>query len=215
MEMKRSSCLIFAIIALILTTAAGTVRAQSTNRDNPTPLTSNEVIGSFGDPEEGTKEYFYSFTAGPGDLTITFDLKGRDRDASGSVAYELLQGNGSEGDPILCCEFAQMGGGTTGRSVASVKLNRRQRVILHLTNAIYRGGSFNARFSGTAISFNGPTNGGYNDGNGRGNNNNDQGRGNRGDQLEVPSTGILHIRMKNGTTQDINLSRVREVTVRQ
>lgn len=209
--MKRSTYLMFGIFAMILAASAGTISAQSTDRDNPTPLTSSEVSGSFADPDQGAKEYFYSFTAGPGDLTITFDLKGRDRDASGSVAFELLQGNASEGAPLLCCEFAQMGGGTTGRSVASVKLTKRQRVILHLTNSIYRGGSFNVRFSGAAVSFGGSSAGG------RPGNDRDENRGRGaagGDVIAVPSNGTLHIKMKNGTTQDIDLNLVRNITVR-
>jgi len=209
--------LISALFAASLLAAQASF-AQSTNRDDPTPLTSNEVSGNFDDPERGAKEYFYSFTAGPGDLTITFDLKGRDRDASGSVAYELLPSNGSEGDPILCCEYAQTGGGTTGRSVANVKLTRRQNVILHLTNSIYRGGSFNVRFSGAPISFGGAA-AGRGDG---GNTGEDRGRGegyghgnnHGGDPVEVPASGILHIRMKDGTVRDIDLSRVRSITVK-
>ncbi len=208
------------MFALIFTIATGTLFAQSTDRDNPTPLNSSEVSGSFRDADQGSKEFFYSFTAGPGDLTITFDLKGRNRDDSGSVAYELLQGNASEESPLLCCEYAQMGGGTTGRSVASVKLSKRQRVILHLTNSLNGGGIFNARFSGTGLSVGGTSTGGgtgnggndrdNNDGNGRG------GRDNRGgENVAVPASGTLHIRMKNGTTKDIDLSLIKSITIRQ
>jgi hypothetical protein len=220
---------IFSALAVVM--AAGAVSfSQSTNRDNPTPINSSEVSGNFTDPDNGAKEYFYSFTAGPGDLTLTVDLKGRDRDSSGSMAYELLKGNGSEDGPILCCEYAQMGGGTTGRSVASVKLTRRQTVVLHLTNSMYRGGSFNIRFSGTASGGTNPGNGGFgngsggqghdNDGYGNGDYGNGSGGGqgrdrSNGDAVDVPQSGILHIRMKNGTVQDINLSRVRSITVRQ
>lgn len=207
--MKKTFLLISGL--LIFFAATNITFAQSTDRDHPTPLNSSEVSGSFGDADQGNKEFFYSFTAGPGDLTITFDLKGRNRDASGSVAFELLQGNGSEGDPLLCCEYAQMGGGATGRAVASVKLARRQTVILHLTNTLYVGGTFNVRLSGAAISFGGQTDG-------RGNNDinlNGQGRGNRGgEQISVPASGTLHIRMKNGSSKDIDLSLVRDISVR-
>ena len=219
---------IFAALAVVM--AAGAVSfSQSTNRDNPTPINSSEVSGSFPDPDNGAKEYFYSFTAGPGDLTLTVDLKGRDRDASGSMAYELLKGNASEDGPLLCCEYAEMGGGNTGRSVSNVKLTRRQTVVLHLTNSMYRGGSFNIRFSGTAAPGGG--NGGFGNGSGGGPGHDGAGNGNggfgngsgggpgrdrsEGNAVDVPETGILHIRMKNGTVQDIDLSRIRSITVRQ
>ena len=35
-----------------------------------------------------------------------------------------------------------------------------------------------------------------------------------GETVNVPENGILHIRMKNGTSQDIDLSRVRNISVR-
>jgi hypothetical protein len=228
--MKRYYSILAALAVVIAASAVSF--SQSTNRDNPTPISSSEVSGNFTDPDRGAKEYFYSFTAGPGDLTLTVDLKGRDRDSSGSMAYELLKGNASEEGPILCCEYAQMGGGTTGRSVASVKLTRRQTVVLHLTNSMYRGGSFNIRFSGTASSGGmNSGNGGFGNGSGAGPGHDNAGNGNggfgngsgggpdrdrsAGDPVDVPQTGILHIRMKNGTVQDIDLSRVRSITVRQ
>ena len=210
--MKHPKFLIFAVFAIILITAAGTTFAQSTDRDHPTPLNSSEVSGSFGAQKEGNKEIFYSFTAGPGDLTITIDVKGRNRDASGSMAFELLQGNGSEENPLLCCEYAQMGGGKTGRGAATVKLTRRQTVILHLTNSFYGGGIFNVRLSGRLSSAAlQQADGGYSDGGSNG----QPVRGNRGgEQINVPASGTLHIRMKNGTTKDIDLNLIQNITVR-
>lgn len=198
------------IAGLLMFAATNATFAQSTDRDRPTPMNSYEVSGNFRDPDVGAKEYFYSFTAGPGELTLTVDLKGRDQDASGSMAYELLKGNGSEAGPLLCCEFAQMGGGATGRSVASVKLTRRQTVVLHLTNSIYRGGSFNVRFSGPAVSSFGKGSGG-----GPGKVIDSGGDSRNGESVIVPSSGTLHIRMKDGSTKDVDLSRIRSISVRQ
>src|SRR5580765_588104 len=167
--MKRSNYLVFAIFALILTTAAGTTFAQSTERDNPTPITSNEITGSFIDHQkDNDKEGFYSFTAGPGELTITFDVKRRRQGDMASISFELLPRNGSS-TALLCCEGAQSGEGGTGREIATVKLTKRQTVIFHVTNASVGGGSFDARFSGAGISFGGTTGtGGFGDLNGNG-----------------------------------------------
>jgi len=211
--MKYPRFLIFAIFSVILTFAAGTSFAQSTDRDNPTPLNSSEVSGVFGDhQQDGNKEIFYSFTAGPGELTITFDIKRRSRDdGMAGVSFELLQRNGSSSAPLICCEGVQTGDGGTGREVASVKLVRRQAVILHITNASNGGGTFNVRLTGGATSFEAPATGGY----GVGNDNNEPERGYRGnDRIDVPTSGTLHIKMKNGTTQDINLNRVSSISVR-
>ncbi len=204
--MKRLDFFYFAIFTIIIAAATNTSFAQSTNRDNPTPLNSGEISGSMNDHNE---EHFYSFTAGPGELTITVDVKAN-RDDIGVLNFELLGRNAST--PVACCYFAQGDGGGTGRETASVKLTKRQTVILHTTNGPVGGGTFHARLSGAATSFGGPIGGGgYNDGNNIG-----QGRGNRGgEQVSVPASGTLHIRMKNGTTKDIDLSLIQNITVRQ
>ena len=45
--------------------------AQSTDRDNPTPLTTNEIRGK----GITNKVYYYKFDAGPGELVLTVDGK--------------------------------------------------------------------------------------------------------------------------------------------
>jgi hypothetical protein len=127
---------------LVLLTAAGSVAAQSTDRDHPTPLKSTEIQG---DADGSGTEYFYSFVAGPGKLTITLDVKSLD--GTVAIPYELLDKNADKA--IICCAFAQAdSGGETGRSVESAKLEKRQTVILHLTmNKIYKG-TYRVRLSG-------------------------------------------------------------------
>ncbi|MEP6848766.1 MAG: hypothetical protein ABI999_07905 [Acidobacteriota bacterium] len=213
--MKHSHFLIFSILSVILSLAVVSSFGQSTDRDNPTPLSSSEISGVLDDHQrDGNKETFYSFTAGPGEVTITFDVKRRNRDSGAGVAFEVLPRNGSS-TPLLCCEYVQSGDGGTGREVATLKLARRQVVILHITNASNGGGSFTARLSG-ATSFGGSTSGGgYGDVSDN-DNDNSRGRGDRdsSNKIDVPATGMLHIRMKNGTSQDIDLSRVRNISVR-
>jgi hypothetical protein len=200
--MKRSVCLMFGL-ALILA-LAGMVSAQSSDRDRPTVLTSGEISGSL---NNHNGESFYSFTAGPGELTLTVDVTVNHRSDEtqiGVLNFELLGRDASTS--ILCCEFAQTGDSGTGRDVKSVRLTRRQTVILHTTTGPVGGGTFRVRLSG-ANSFSGANvTGGYD---------NNRDRSNRdGEQITVPETGILHIRMKNGTTQDIDLNRVRNISVR-
>ena len=47
--MHRPKFLFFVIFALILTAAAGTSLAQSTDRDHPMPLNSGEISGNMND----------------------------------------------------------------------------------------------------------------------------------------------------------------------
>ena len=197
-------------LALILA-LAGMASAQSSDRDNPTVLSSGEISGSL---NNHNGESFYSFTAGPGELTITVDVTvnhRRDETQIGVLHFELLGRDASTS--LLCCEFAQTGESGTGRDVKTVKFTRRQTVILHTTNGPVGGGTFRVRLSG-ANSFNGSTLRGG-DNNNDNNTDNNRDRGNRdGEQITVPENGILHIRMKDGTSQDINLNRVRNISVR-
>lgn len=203
--MKRSSSLVFGIFAIIMAVTVGTSFAQSSGRDNPTPLNSGEISGNMNDHK---RETFYSFTAGPGAVTITVDVSAN-RDEQGLLNFDVLARNGRTS--LACCYYAQGNGGGTGRRVATFKLAKRQVVILHTTNGPIGGGTFRIRLNG-ATSFSGAVTGG---GGNNDNNDNDQGRGNRDvDQIIVPASGILHIQMKNGTTQDINLNLVRNISVR-
>lgn len=196
------------IFALILATSVVTASAQSTDRDNPMPLNSSEISGNMNDLN---RETFYSFTAGPGEVTVTVDVNAK-RENQGLLTFEVLGRDGATN--LACCYGAQGNDGGTGREIATFKLARRQVVILHTTNGPIGGGTFRIRLTG-ATSFSGTSGtGGFNDLNG-GSRDHDRDGGNGGnEQIEVPSTGILHIRMKNGTTQDINLNRVRSISVR-
>ncbi|MEP6946523.1 MAG: hypothetical protein ABJA02_11445 [Acidobacteriota bacterium] len=140
--MKRSNFLIFGIFALIVAASAVTVLAQSSGRDNPTAMTSNELSGSL---NPNNLENYYSFTAGPGELTITVEVQARHEDI-GVLNFELLGRNASTA--LLCCEFAQGDNGGTGRDVKTIKLAKRQSIILHTTTGPVGGGTFHIRFSG-------------------------------------------------------------------
>lgn len=138
--MKKSLMLVMSL--LLLVAAAGSVAAQSTDRDHPTLLKSNEIRGV---ADGSGHEYFYSFVAGPGKLTITVDVKSAD--GTVAIPYELLDSNADKA--IICCAFAQAdSGGESGRSVESADLDKQQVVVLHLTmNKIYRG-TYRVRLSG-------------------------------------------------------------------
>jgi ABC-type glycerol-3-phosphate transport system substrate-binding protein len=140
MKMKKS--LLLATSLLMLIAASGSAFAQSTNRDHPTPLRSDEIRGELNGDEI---EYFYSFTAGPGELTITVDVKSSD--GTTGINFELLDSDANK--QLICCEGAQADStGTSGRDVKSIKLGKRQTVILHLTPFKYGRGTYRVRFSG-------------------------------------------------------------------
>jgi hypothetical protein len=84
----RHALVITSVLFVVLACGAG-VSAQepSTDMDAPTPFTSNEVKGA------GTSdktEYFYSFKAGPGEVTLTFDVKADKGANLHGFDYEVL-----------------------------------------------------------------------------------------------------------------------------
>jgi hypothetical protein len=212
-QMRRSNFLFPALLLLAAIALSGSASAQSSKRDNPTALTSGDLRGSL---NNHNGENFYKFTAGPGELTIVVDVEvnhRQDETQIGVLNFEFLGRDASTS--LLCCEFAQTDGSGTGRVTKSVRLTTRQTVILHTTNGPVGGGTFRVRISG-ANSFSGSNLGGAYNNNNDNNNGNDRDRSNRGgDHIEVPANGILHIRMKDGTSRDIDLSRVSNITVRQ
>ena len=138
--MKKRLLLAAGLLALI--TANGSAFAQSIDRDHPTPFTSDEIKGELKGEEI---EYFYSFTAGPGEVTLTVDVKSSD--GTTGTAFELLDSNANK--VLICCEYAQADStGTTGRDVKSIRLGKRQTVILHLTPFKYGAGTYRVRISG-------------------------------------------------------------------
>ncbi|HZS45625.1 MAG TPA: hypothetical protein VFC63_11015 [Blastocatellia bacterium] len=135
------ACFLCAILSL-----SGSTVAQSSDRDNPTRLTTNEITGNL---DGSGNEYFYSFLAGPGELTITVDVKSSSGQAL--LNFELLDKNAATS--LICCEFAQADGdGQSGRDVKSVKLAKQQRVVLHTTIGKSGNGTFRIRFAG-AIAY--------------------------------------------------------------
>jgi hypothetical protein len=138
--MKKS--LLLASSLLLIIAATGSAFAQSTNRDHPTALTSNEIRGEL---NGGEIEYFFSFTAGPGEVTITVDVKSSD--GTTGTNFELLDRDANK--QLICCEYAQADStGTTGRNVKSIKLGERQTVVLHLTPFKIGHGTYRVRITG-------------------------------------------------------------------
>lgn len=194
--MKRNLLPVLSLLLAIF--AASAAVAQSGDRDRPTPINSNELRGVL---NSDGGEFFYSFTAGPGDLTITVEVKSSD--GTLAMPFELLAANGA--DAVLCCEYAQADAtGETGRVVKTVRIRSRRTLILHLTENKYGAGTFFVRFGG-AVAFAGrsePAQGsriGYSGADSR---------------MGMPTNGTLHITMRDGSTKEIDLSLVQELSVR-
>ena len=107
---------------LALTGSADAVRAQSIDRDNPSPLTSNELRG------QGigkNVEYFHTFLAGPGEIVLTSDVRAK----SGSTFFETLLFN------MDAQELGVIRYGPTMRSerkITRIQIAQQQPVLLQI-----------------------------------------------------------------------------------
>jgi hypothetical protein len=134
----------FAATLFMLLACLGPASAQSTDRDNPTPLASNEIKGE-GPGKDA--EYYYSFTAGPGEVTITVDLKATAY--STAVRFELLDADSKQ----LLAHNMNATSARAERVVERVKVREKQTVILKLV-LDSNTGEYMVRLSG-AVKFGG------------------------------------------------------------
>jgi hypothetical protein len=120
---------ITAAILFVMATSVSFARAQdtpSTDRDNPTPFTSNVVTG---DGVDEKTEYFYSFNAGPGEVTITLDVKAEKGTAVSSVDLALFDAKSKK----LVSTYANPDHGSSKRVVETVKVRGTQTLLLEVT----------------------------------------------------------------------------------
>ena len=241
--MKRKRILLLGLL-FIVATAMG-AHAQSQDRDNPTPFASNTIKGS----GTGKKvEYFYSFTAGPGEVAITVDLKAKAGSTNADV--EIFDEDGSKTFYYYPNATSQ-----NEHAVKRFTLNNKQLLILRLA-LDSSAGAYSIKLAGpvefaaatpatdpqtpgadtstaassageqtqpmtdmpqpdpsTATPADAPTDATPK-----------PGKGSKfdlalnllqttGTHFGLPTSGILHVVMKDGTTQDIDLSKVKSASV--
>lgn len=229
---------------LIVFSLNGSALAQSGDRDNPTPLASNMIKGT----GTGKKvEYYYSFTAGPGEVIVTIDLKAKSGSTNADV--EIFDG---ESEKVF---YNYPGATSTSeRHVKKFSLSSKQQLLLRL--AFDRdAGEYVIKLAGpvelaapaptaetvmapadsaaapapteeatppatdtpapdpsTATPIEGSTA--------------KPGKGSKfdlglnlmqtvGTHFGLPTSGMLHIVMKDGTTQDVDLSKVKSASVKK
>lgn len=124
---KAALTLLLLVVCAISAAARDQTRpAPSTDRDNPTPLASNVITG---DGVDEKTEYFYSFTAGPGDVNVTLDVKAEKGTAVSSVDIALFDAKSNK----LLSTYANPDHGGSKRAVESVKVRGTQTLLLEVT----------------------------------------------------------------------------------
>ena len=123
-----TASIIIAILACASISAAFG-QERSSDRDKPTLLTSNKVDD---DLDGSDSQYFYKFSAGPGKLTLTFEVK-----ASGTNAGAILALFDAKARPLLSDVLAQGVDGGSERQVNSVQLSSKQNLLLSIKGLKY------------------------------------------------------------------------------
>ncbi|HEY9643618.1 MAG TPA: hypothetical protein V6C57_24225 [Coleofasciculaceae cyanobacterium] len=117
-----------AVASALIAFTPGATLAQSTQRDTPTVLTSNVLVGR--GLYQQTQTYFYSFTAGPGELVLTLDADAGTTNGNGVVPAISLQDQ--DGNQIAdVSTYATPG--APARSVKRVSLSTVTPVVLVVT----------------------------------------------------------------------------------
>jgi hypothetical protein len=218
------SCLnLLAKVLIILIAIVGPAAAQSTDPDNPVPMTTNVIKGRlFGDKPIA---HYYSFIGGPGEIKILFDfvsddsaqlVAGRLTDADGrtfiSIDEEYRKKFGPPYDLVQDIAYPQ-----GLRLIGRYEVKRRQKLVVkvYTWGIINSGVKYNIRIEGDGVAFNQGSTAANTTVNNSSANNTAAGNNasvNRASCL--PKSGKLRLVMDDGTVQEINLSRVRETSIK-
>jgi len=229
-----------AILCLIaLTVLAASAAAQSTDRDNPTPLATNEIRGH----AVGKKvEYYYTFLAGPGEVILMVDSG-----AKGSFSQLDAQLFDFDAEKLAQVQNLPYPG-ETSRKVTRVTFGAQQPVLLRIfldyeaaqylvrvSGAVQVGGG-DASFSGSSpgaptASESAPGAGSESAAPSQAVATSTDSAANPtagkatglkklwvkltsvGEVLGLAGVGALHVEMKDGTAQDIALGKIKKVLV--
>ena len=171
------------ILAIAVESAAAQSR-ESRDIDHPVRLTSTEITR----PIAENREIFYTFVAGPGELTMTLDLM--QQDVGATVEITVYDMNAKQ-----ITSFYGWALEKNTRRVERINFPRRQQSLMKISvthSTDHYKGDFRLRLAGAL----------------------DQARSESGPGAgAVPSSGMLRILMKDGSMQEIAMREVQQIIV--
>jgi hypothetical protein len=136
--------LVIAAILFCASISSAFGQQRSTDRNNPTLLTSNEISD---DLDGSGDEYFCKFSVGAGKLTVAFQVQ-----AAGANAGATLDLFDANSRPLLSDVLAQGVDGGGDFVVKSIQLNRSRDVLLRIKGIKYGdsggNGTYKVKLSG-------------------------------------------------------------------
>ncbi len=210
-----NSCRWLKVAGVLLMTIAlvGSANAQSKDRENPTRLTSTVISGVIGDNLGDS--YYYTFVAGPGEVTLTLTLEGNKSRISSInfMDFELFNENRRK----LISRHV-IAARSNAQAVERINFSRRQRVLLLIRISDSNSGSakYWLRLSGPVdVSQDMPserdTVGGI--GEETGIRVSPSKRVPEAKESCLPKQGTLIVKMKDGSKKIIDLSEAETITV--
>ena len=188
-RLRRPSLMTFTglLLLLVCATSAAAQTPPSTDRDSPTPFVSNEVKGEGTDDKT---EYFYSFTAGPGEVTLTFDVKA-DRNANlHGFDYEVFDARSRR----LAGGFLDPVRGESKRKIERLTVRgQQQQFLLRLVVTDYVD-TYRIRVDGAPATPQTATQ--------------------AGNRLCLPANGTLVITLADGTEEQVDLGQVKAASIK-
>ena len=177
--------------------------AQSTDPDSPTLVTQTMVQGKI---TGEAVAYYYTFTAGPGVLKVTFDLKSQ-ATSGAYMTWQLTDANFKE----LESGFISAANAAGERQVKEINLTKKQKVIFKAEGtADSAPANFKFQFTG-AVAFTGGMSGGGS------NQNIPEISGDTTtqttQQICMPRNGVIIMTMKDGKKAKVDLSKVQKIEI--
>lgn len=233
--------LLFLVLSLFA--FAGSTQGQSTDQSNPTPVSSNEL--TITGPKKNNQQYYYSFTGGPGEVSLTLSVKAKS--SSTFVGIKVFDAE------LNTLTFHNMSADTSSPGMAKKKFDvgDRQTLVMSFTS--------DASLGECKIKFEGAVEMGAGTGTGAGDSmmesapstasdmmsssslqatpppvasaidpsgatkNNSAGKNKIftmsildavGQRFNIPANGKLRIEMKDGSVQEIDLTQVKKILVK-
>ena len=165
---------------------------QSRDKDKPTPITSAQVSGV--SRKEDSREFYYSFTAGPGGLVVTLDVEG----LNGRVdSLSLVRLTFYDQDSREVGKFERQSGlnGESKRHVERYNFPNETPLVMRITFG--NGASKYKVGLGGDVSIEKTANP----------------PATSTEVLRLPKTGVLTIKMRDGSVRTVNLAEIQDARI--
>ena len=226
--------LFFLLVLFCVLVVSTDCYAQSTDQSNPTALSSNELVIT--GPKKTNENYFYSFSAGPGQVTLSLSVKAKvystfvgikiyDAESNTLVSHNMSAATGSPGIAVKKFDVAEKQtlvlSFNSDTSLAECKIKFGGAVELGAAEGSSNSNGEMVSQSNPTMSDVSATDTAITD---QSSTNGSPGKNKAflftildgvGQRFNIPTSGKLFIEMKDGSVQEVDLVMVKKISVKQ